>query len=650
MFIIYFDVCATIILLILLASILIKKTSAGRTSRLLILLFSCMLVSAVGDLMSCYGSNYYTISDTNTLLMYIYNYAYFLSHNTLVPAFLLYICSNLGIWHIFRENKPLRYAVIIVYAINILIVMSNIFTKKVFYIDDNMEYQRGPWLYGLYGFAIFFSILGLVVLFRYRRLADKPKLTVLFSIYPVALLAIVIQAVFPRMPVEMFTYSILCVMFIVVIHSKEENVNPVVGAKKYSEGIEHLKNILVTRAPSAQIFIKFTNWRNIQLQLGLEQYNVFLAEQSSFIKAANRLMKMEASLYYLESGLYGVMVDDPEQENVAKLARYILRNYDQVLVINGLEISVDARVCVVRTPEDMDDYSSVFSLASNFHKTMPNTDDVQFFSEYAKDKEFILKTSLEEIIEDAIKNHKFSVHYQPVYSTEEKRFTHAEAFVRLKNEEYGYVSPALFIPEAERNGLIHKIGDFVLEEVCRFIGKNDIDRLGLEAIGINLSMAQCIENDLLDKIDSIIKDNGIRYNQIMFEITESGSVIDTEISDANIMELHNRGAKFALDGYGMGYSNIQRITKLPIDLVKLDKTFMNAMDDEKMWTIVRETINMFKEMGMEVLAEGVELEEAASRIQELGFDFLQGCEFMQGYYFCKPLPEAEFVDFMNSIV
>ena len=240
--------------------------------------------------------------------------------------------------------------------------------------------------------------------------------------------------------------------------------------------------------------------------------------------------------------------------------------------------------------------------------------------------------------------------YQPIYSILERRFVAAEAFIRLRDEVYGLVAPSMFIAAAEINGTIHAIGDFVLEDVFRFISVTDFESLGLECIQVNMSTSQCIEINLVDKISTLMDKYHIIPERINFEITESAVDFDPDVVDQNINRLHGMGIHFALDDYGTGYSNVKRVTTLPVDIVKLDKTFVDGVDDPQMWIMVQDTIKMLKQMGKKVLVEGVEEEKVVRKFMDLGADYIQGCEYLQGYYFCRPLPERDFIEFMQEQV
>ena len=281
---------------------------------------------------------------------------------------------------------------------------------------------------------------------------------------------------------------------------------------------------------------------------------------------------------------------------------------------------------------------------------MERIEDVMNYPDYVEDRDFKIKSELNDIIDRALNHGAFEMFYQPIYSILEHRFVAAEAFIRLRDEVYGLVAPSMFIAAAEINGTIHAIGDFVLEDVFRFISVTDFESLGLDCIQVNMSTSQCIEINLVDKISTLMDKYHIIPERINFEITESAVDFDPDVVDQNINRLHGMGIHFALDDYGTGYSNVKRVTTLPVDIVKLDKTFVDGVDDPQMWIMVQDTIKMLKQMGKKVLVEGVEEEKVVRKFMDLGADYIQGCEYLQGYYFCRPLPERDFIEFMQEQV
>jgi EAL domain-containing protein (putative c-di-GMP-specific phosphodiesterase class I) len=234
------------------------------------------------------------------------------------------------------------------------------------------------------------------------------------------------------------------------------------------------------------------------------------------------------------------------------------------------------------------------------------------------------------------------MYYQPIYSVKEKRFVSAEALIRLNDEEFGFISPAVFIPAAERRGLMVPIGDFVLESVFGFISKNDFRELGLSYVELNLSVAQCVQGDLAEKILALEKKYHVNPERVNLEITETTYENIGETTDANIRILSENGFSFSLDDYGTGYSNMQRISRLPLKIIKIDKTLVDDIRNRAGLSVMQNTVCMLKDIHKEIVCEGVETAEQLNQLSSLGVDFIQG------YYFSKPLPEDKFVSFIKE--
>ena len=627
-------------------SCVLKKMFRGRTNGLFYLVVLTMMFATLGDFWGAYVQNYSEHTVLNRNINYIWQYLYFFAHNMLLPVYLPYIYSNIGLWHEFVRNKKVR---IIWYAsmlINNVALIINLFVHYIFEVNDDLEYIRHDGIYIFYVSSALFMLFEMGILLKYRRIIRKDKFMVMMSLYPVSIAGIVIQYFFPEHLVEMFTITIATLLFSLIIRRDEELLDPVTGAGKYYVAHEKIKNVLATGAPVYVLLVKLVNYKNLRLYLGEDLLSEFFKSRSKIFSDYVVAAAVEADMYYLEEGLYVFVSETSDYDRIKKLGSLIRDHFIDTIEFRDFSLMVDARLCILRCPTDIDSFNTLYTFGSNFHTFLPAVKDVMNYPDYVNDRDFKIKSELDEIIKRAIKHECFELFYQPIYSIPEQRFVAAEAFVRLRDEKYGIISPAMFIEAAERSGDIHAIGDFVMEDVCRFISSNDFVGMGLSCIEINMSTSQCIEMNLVDKVRDLLDKYSLDPSLIKLEITESAVDFDPDVVDANINSLHEMGIKFALDDYGTGYSNVKRVTTLPVDIVKLDKTFVDGVDDPQMWIMVRETIKMLKQMGKKVLIEGVEEEEVVDKFTHLGADYIQGCEYLQGYYFCRPLPERDFVEFM----
>lgn len=266
-----------------------------------------------------------------------------------------------------------------------------------------------------------------------------------------------------------------------------------------------------------------------------------------------------------------------------------------------------------------------------------------FYVDKEKAEEMYRKKRTEQLILEAMEKDWVEVYYQPIYSTRERRFTSAEALVRIRDEEGGLVPPGLFIEVAEQNGMILKLGEMVFEKVCRFVKEHDIRQYGLHYIEINLSVVQCSYEQLAEDYIKIMKKYDVPSSFINLEITESASMEAKRILLNNMKSLMDYGVKFSLDDFGTGQSNLNYIVDMPVDIVKFDKDMTNAyFENGKAKYVMDAAMHMVHGMDLEIVSEGIETKEQYEIMEELGISYIQG------YYFSKPLPEQQFLEFISS--
>lgn len=247
------------------------------------------------------------------------------------------------------------------------------------------------------------------------------------------------------------------------------------------------------------------------------------------------------------------------------------------------------------------------------------------------------------MLERAIAENRVEVFYQPIYSMKEKSFTSAEALARIRDEEGNLIPPGLFIQIAEKTGMIVRLGQRIFEQVCAFIESEEYKKLGLSYIEVNLSMIQCGYEFLARDYIEIMEQYHVSPKCINLEITESASMQAKQILLENMRQLREYGVSFSLDDFGTGQSNLNYIAEMPVDIVKFDKDMTQAyFTDEKVRYVVKTAMEMIQGMGMKIVSEGIEEKRQFETMEELKIDYIQG------YYFSRPLPQAEFCEFIKS--
>jgi diguanylate cyclase (GGDEF)-like protein len=228
------------------------------------------------------------------------------------------------------------------------------------------------------------------------------------------------------------------------------------------------------------------------------------------------------------------------------------------------------------------------------------------------------------------------LHYQPKVAVSSLEVVGFEALSRMNSPSLGMVSPAEFIPIAERHGLIVPLGYWVLESACDFIRRLNHCGHGDLHVGVNISVLQLVQEDFSQRVGEILRDAGIEPRSLQLEITESVLIEDFAGVEAKLLPLRDLGVSIALDDFGTGYSALSGIEELPIDCIKIDKRFIdNILVKDKHRLVIKDLISMCHKLGLKVVAEGVEEEVQLRYLAE------SGCDVMQGYLYSKPLVEEE---------
>lgn len=251
---------------------------------------------------------------------------------------------------------------------------------------------------------------------------------------------------------------------------------------------------------------------------------------------------------------------------------------------------------------------------------------------------------IEQLITSALNDDRVEVFYQPIYSIEEGRFVSAEALIRIYDEQGNIIPPAQFIEVAEKNGTIMKLGEIVFEKVCRFLRDDKPDQYGLHYIEVNLSVVQCAYEHLAYNFIEIMHAFQIDPKMINLEITESSSIGNRKQTLLNNMNcLIDYGVEFSLDDFGTGHSNLNYIVEMPVNIVKFDRSMIvSYFENGKAKYVMDAAMHMIQGMKLPIVSEGIETEEQLHTMKELGINYIQG------YYFSKPLPKKDFLVFLSE--
>lgn len=258
---------------------------------------------------------------------------------------------------------------------------------------------------------------------------------------------------------------------------------------------------------------------------------------------------------------------------------------------------------------------------------------------------YVDKAKLAGELQEGIAKEQFKVYYQPVIDTKTGKIASAEALIRWIHPDKGFISPALFIPALEENGHISELDFYVLKKVWQFISDRCENNKFVVPISVNLSWMDFYDEIMMEKILKEMdrfRENG-REHMARFEITETSYAAIRENRSGILESLRIKNAKILLDDFGSGFSSFGMLQDYDFDILKIDMSFIRKIgENPKTKSIVHSIIGMAHEIGIKTVAEGVETEEQVSFLRQ------SGCDYIQGYYYSKPLPEEEFVEFLEK--
>ncbi|MFZ3023689.1 putative bifunctional diguanylate cyclase/phosphodiesterase [Pseudomonas sp.] len=339
-----------------------------------------------------------------------------------------------------------------------------------------------------------------------------------------------------------------------------------------------------------------------------------------------------------------IQADIEQPYEAAELAQTILDDLEQPFVLEHQEIRLRATIGITLFPEDGD---STEKLLQKAEQTMTlakshSRNRYQFYIA-SVDSEMRRRRELEKSLREALANNELHLVYQPQIDYSDHRVIGVEALLRWQHPQHGFVSPDIFIPLAEQNGTIVAIGEWVLDQACKQLREwHDQGFIDLR-MAVNLSSVQLHHAELPRIVNNLLQVYRLPPRSLELEVTETGLMEDITTAAQHLLSLRRSGALIAIDDFGTGYSSLSYLKSLPLDKIKIDKSFVqDLLEDEDDATIVRAIIQLAKSLGMQVIAEGVET------IEQEAYIVAQGCNEGQGYLYSKPLPPRELTLFLKQ--
>ena len=563
---------------------------------------------------------------------------------------LLTVCLFLYVFYLHGAQKRLvKWQVILAVTPFVLAAVTSVFASIEYIVDEHGAYSTGLMVYILYGSIVVYVLATCVLLFRKNNNVSKEsnadyaraRITVAVGL-GIWIVVALIQFITKYVLISSIGNSLM----LLYIYLNFEN------PKRYADDETDTLNrqafhIMVPEMLARRRtfwLVNFTVDDNDQISrsMGYDAMKVILRT------AADRLRTVvpRSGFFHSRSNTLSVFVSDRDQLD-ALLKRAGTADF-QVPWNNGT-FKPQYHITIMECPKyggTSDDIYDTMDYVMEHHRHHEKGHVLWVDEETIRNRDYSKQVLA--VLTKAVQEKAFDVVYQPIWSTKENRFASAEALVRLQDcGDLGFISPEIFIPMAEQQGMIGEIGSIVFEKVCSFASENRLWEKGVNYIEVNLSGMQSVDPALPAQLMSVMHKYGIQPKFINLEITETASIDGGEMLDVNMKRLRSLGCHFSMDDFGTGYSNLAKMAKVHFELVKLDKSLIWPAFGEnpgEPMVILNSCIAMILQLGAHIVAEGVETQEQADFLTE------QGVNYLQGYYYSKPISGDTFLEKLSAAV
>ena len=400
-----------------------------------------------------------------------------------------------------------------------------------------------------------------------------------------------------------------------------------------------LKHAKRQKTSVALLFLDLDRFKEVNDTFGHESGDILLKVVTTRLLSC---VREEDTVARLGGDEFTIILERVDESAIIKIANSIISSMKQPVKINDREMYTTFSIGISTYPDDGETSNILVRNADTaMYKAKENgKNNYQFYSSKMTELAFE-RVIMEGNIRQAIQNNEFITYFQPKIDARDGKVIGAEALVRWKKPEFGLVSPLQFISLAEDIGLIHKIDKLVMNSAMQTIAELKAEGLFKGSLSLNVSMKELETQSFVEHFETTIQTTGFDAKYLELEITESQIMKNPESAIATLNNIHKLGVRISVDDFGTGYSSLSYLKRLPIDTVKIDRSFVkDAYRDDEDAAIIRVIVALAKSLSLKYIAEGVETQE------QLDFLLSEGCYNIQGFFYSKPLPADEFREFL----
>lgn len=612
-----------LVLAVLLAHYFMTPRLNIRQNRTFLVLLAIDILTLVSDLAATRVDEYFATYPLEWL--YTLNTLYFALYLARIYGFFLFTLDMMRTAGAAVPQRRLPHGAVF-FACEAIVLTSAV-TGAIFRIDDLLGYQKGPFYNAvLYGCWLFYIVMGLFLLDRNAGQIDRHSFLSALGFHIVLFVGNIVRFLFP-------TYLVMntfCLLAILIIYLAFENPDLYLANRRIAFSMRAFRAEMeecVGKKPYRVLAFVIQDYVDTREIYGGVQMDRGVDMIADFLTSAYP----ECQIFYLRNGCFALLGN--EQMQWEKMRSYIAKRFQAPWKADDAELFLDAAFVQLGSETQMDSAEKAVNTIVGAMKYAVQAKDSLI--DLGESLEFDHQVDIKRALEHALELNEVEIFLQPIVESAGRKPVGAEVLSRIRDAEGRIVPPSLFVPVAEKNGKISLMGEQVLEKTCLFIRENDLDAMGFSWVSIDLSPIQCMRRDLSERFSAVLAANGVSPESIQLEIAEQ-SVVDVPLLEEHVQTLHEKGFQFSLDDFGSGYSHLSRIKHYPFANIKLDmEIVMDYFHEQDQ--MLPNIVQAFKQMGYTVTAEGIETEEMADALTAIG------CDYLQGFFFSRPLPVDEFV-------
>ena len=525
------------------------------------------------------------------------------------------------------QYRRIAYVVRIPVLLLGLLILSNHWTRLFFTITPQGSYIHGPFYNVLYGYAILVVLLMAAdSLLHFREYGIK-NVSIIWEFLLIMAATVVIQGLFNDLLMTSFGLALGITILYLTISNPLSYTDNLTGLYDRNYLSTVLRPLLKHKKPIFLLQLSILNQRQINALWGNDMVNRFLKDTSRWLLHISR----GECVFRIGDNLFLIICTS--LKNYIHVRDKLIRFDEEMTAGGGDKIRAMTAVIGIPHGEDLEDNDDLLGYLDYLGQLLPagrSGEVIQGDEETLRGYRY--QQDIEKYLDTAIDQDLFSVVYQPIWSVKDQRFRTMETLSRLNHPTLGPVPPEVFLGIAEKHNRILTIAELQFRRVCLFVSSHRELLDKLDNIKFNLSPVELLNRSHMEKMMAMIGEYGLEPAVFQFEITETAATEYSEALNDMTAIFRERGISLCLDDFGSGYDNLNTVLKMPFSVIKMDRSLLNGIEkDANISLFYQSILALMKKMGYQVVAEGVETAD------ELAMLTSWGVEFIQGYYFSKPV-------------